>query len=289
MSCGCQHSGNSTNDANAFLSCARFPAQQLVEDSTLVQFAASAGARSSDFTMCYVLAVLRARRLIYWKASPPGVSPDGSSTGDCGSAGVNLTGSASTSLAIGHGIGSTAALDPEPISKSILSGVAAIFSVFGAAHAQAVADEQKGLCAVTVSYNRSATQIEQAVKQGLLTSDQAFSLLTNICDQLDQYLAPLAKTSGDFAAGFRIALKALLSYNQEIVFPDLAPSINVPILTPVISAITSPPVSGSTYSAPGQYTTPLFGNILPSGGSSSWIIILLVAIAAIFGLRRKEA
>lgn len=250
MGCGCQ-AGTGTWDA--YLSCGAVAPQPLAPDSVLQQYAAQAGARSSDFTLCYAVAVLKSRRLIYWKASP----------GDCGSAGIALSGTTQIEAAVGGSLGSAASVDPEPISKGILAGLSAIFGGFTAAHAQAVATEQSTLCKVTTSYNQIAQQLEQAVKTGALTPDQAATILAQVCAQLDPVLASIYK-SCNFSCGFRIALKALQQYNADIVFPALAPtSIAQEILpsAPVVSPgapgtyQVSPPTPGAP-TAPGLYPTP---------------------------------
>ena len=225
----------------------------MAPDNILQNYAASAGASSSNFTLCYAVACLKARRLIYWKSSP----------GDCGSSGIALNSSTIYEAAAAKGVGTAAAVDPEPISKGILAGVATILGGFTAAHAQAVQTEQTTLCNVTVAYNGAIQQLEQSVKVGSLTPDQASTILAQIAQQLDPSLAAIAKPV-NFAAGFRITLKALVQFNADVVFPGLVPSSITQVLAP--SAPVASPGAPGTYqvqtpgpntpTAPGLYPVP---------------------------------
>lgn len=241
MGCGCQP-GTGTWDA--YLACGAVTPQPLAPDNILQNYAASAGAQSSNFTLCYAVACLKARRLIYWKQSP----------GDCGASGFSLNQTTLIEASVGKGIGTAAQVDPEPISKGILAGVATILGGFTAAHAQAVATEQTTLCNVTIAYNSSIVPLEQAVKTGSLSPDQASTILSQIAAQLDPSLAAIAKPV-NFAAGFRITLKALVQFNADVVFPALAPTSLVQALSPT-PPVASPGAAGtynvaSTVSAPG--------------------------------------
>lgn len=229
VNCTCQPPASGAN----YAACASVPPQPLTDMGTLQNIAASAGASSTNFTMCLTIAFLLTRRMIYYKASP----------GDCGSSAINLSG-LGTTRGITAGLSAAGSADPEPISKTILSGLATLFGLFGAAHAQAVANEQTTLCQVSTSYNAIAVQLENFVASGQLDPVSAAGILSQAAAQLDGVLATVAKTPGDAASGFRIALKALVAYNTQIVFPALSPQVQA--ATPL------PPSPG----APGTYPTP---------------------------------
>ena len=222
-----------------------------VDDSVLMQYAAQNGASSSNFTMCLTMACLIARRLIYYKCTP----------GDCGAPGTNFGGGALPAIqAATAGLGTAASVDPEPISKGILAGVAAIMGGFTAAHAAAVANEQSTICEVAVNTNRYLQALEQAVKGGQLTADSAASVVNQLATQFDVILQAITK-SCNAACGFRIALRALAAYENDIVFPALVPVVNIPIITPVLTSLTNPPVgspgaAGTTYQTGVGYPTP---------------------------------
>ena len=241
INCSCSPPKTGSN----YQVCTNAAAQRLpgVPDSVLMNYAASAGARSSDFTMCLAVACLIARRLIYYKCSP----------GDCGAPGFALTGYSVTERQVTAGLGAAATADPEPITKAILTGMAAIFGGFTAAHSAAVQTEQTTLCQVAVNFNQVAQGLEQAVSQGVMLPAQAASVMDQVCAQLDQYLAAIAKPC-NASCGFRITISALDKYFGEQVYPALEPAINNPLLNPVaaappIASAATPGTSGITGSA----------------------------------------
>lgn len=249
MGCPCNHTG----DGRDYLNCAQAVEQRLTDDSTITQFAARAGARSSDFTMCLTKACLLARRIIYYKVSP----------GDCGTNAFDLS---SNSLASGlrAGIGSVGVIDPEPITKGILSGITAVIGLFGAAHAQAVVNEETTICKFASSVNGAMVQLEQAVKMGQLSPDQASSILAQVQGQLDPFLAGIAKPC-NAACGYRIAMHALLAFMTDLGFPALAPANILGALS--ASDATPSPGAPGTYGAPGS-TQPLPGSTAMLPGSN---------------------
>lgn len=236
--------------------------QPLVDDSVLVNIAASVGASSTTWTLCFCVAAMKARRMIYFKRTP----------GDCGSQGVALSGSTAIELQAAKGIGSAAAIDPEPISKGILAGVAAIFGGFTAHHAQAVANEQTINCQVATAYNQAASSIEQGVIQGVLSPDQASGLLLQVIAQLDPVLASIAKNC-NVSCGARLALKALGVFNQQFAFSLLAPTTNIPGITPLLAppSIASPGAPGTYQGASGPISTPMNANNLGVGMTSGFL------------------
>lgn len=235
INCGC----SPPKTGSTYQVCTNAAAQRLpgVPDSVLMNYAATAGARSSDFTMCLAVACLIARRLIYYKCTP----------GDCGQPGFALTGWSGTEMGVTKGLAVAAAADAEPISKGILSGMAAVFGGFTAAHTAAVQTEQTTLCQVAVNYNQAAQGLEQAVEQGLMLPAQAASVMDQITQELDQVLAGIAKPC-NASCGFRITLAALDKYFGEQVYPALAPDISVPLVTPIAAPppIASPATPGTS-------------------------------------------
>jgi hypothetical protein len=234
MGCKCQTSIDYAN-------CNQAAVQQLVDDATITRYAASAGAKSSDWTLCVVKSFLYARRLIYSKVSP----------GDCGTQSYGQLSSPGSFAAIG--LGGAAQVDPEPISKGILSGLASITGIFGAHHAQAVITEEDTICKVSSYLNSSLASLENAVKAGNVSPDSASQILSQVGGQLDPLLGQIAKPC-NAACGFRIGIRALVSFMTDIGFPLLAPSS-------LSDALFSQPVLASP-GAPGTYgsagsTTPL--------------------------------
>src|SRR5262249_7036679 len=120
-------------------------------NATLKMYAAKVGAPTggkNGWVTCLVAAFIITRRVIYSKNTP----------GDCG---AQVRPQLGTTGLVTVGLGNAAVADPEPISKGILSGLAAIGGVFTAHHVQAVQTEQNTLCDVAGKYNGSAEQIEQ--------------------------------------------------------------------------------------------------------------------------------
>jgi hypothetical protein len=210
-------------------------------------FAAQAGARSSDWTLCFAVAALKTRRLIYGRliAGVPGIA--GPNLGDCN---TNDLAPLGTTVGIAAGLGTAAKVDPEPISQGILSGLATIFGGFGAAHAQAVKKEEDTLCDVAGSYNKLALALEQAVATNSMSADQAAAAHGQLVSQLDSVCARIYK-SCNASCGFRIALKALGNFVPGIVYPALAPhSIIDTVLNPIESIfepVPSAPINGNNF------------------------------------------
>jgi hypothetical protein len=277
MGCGCQ-SGEGDHWDN-YLSCGQVRPQPLVDDSILVNYAASNGARSSDWTLCYSVACMKARRMIYWKVNP----------GDCGSSAFDFNNSATVAAKVGSGVAIGAKADPEPISKAILTGVATITNIFGAHHAQAVATEETVGCSVAAGFNSAMISLENAVSSGMMNPQQASQVLSQIGPELDQNLQTIAKP-GNFGSGMRIALRAVINFSNDIVFGALTPTAlsEVPVAAPAASpgapgtyvdystnqgGIQVPPafpVSPSYYQGASGYTpTPLNANNVGVGATAS--------------------
>lgn len=247
MGCG---RGSDPSVWNAWIQQAQAQPQRLpgVDDSQLVNIAASVGARSTDWTLCFAVAAMVTRRMLYFRATP----------GDCGSGNLVLPGQTQATLFAAKGIGGAAAVDPEPISKGILTGLSAIFGGFGAHHAQAIKNEQDTNCSVATGYNQAITSIEQAVMQGVMSPDQGAALVSQVVAQLDPVLARIAKQC-NVSCGARIALQALVKFNAELAMPLLAPQTNIPGITPFfapepVASPGAPGTSSSTgFNAPPSY------------------------------------
>lgn len=244
------------NTGDIYAACASVPfAPPVVDDSTLLNIAAGAGARSSDFTMCLAMAFLKTRRMIYWRVTP----------GDCGTKNIDVSGLTATEAnleSLGGGIGAKllAVPDPTMVTKAagaILTGLSSIFGVFTQAHIQAVQTEETTLCQVSIKYNGTMQEIENAVAAGRLSPDNANAFMDELQQQLDPVLTSIAKKccgqgSCDAACGFRIALRALQTFNKKYVFPALAPVIS--FLGPVTSLFT--PAVQASAGAPGTSNNP---------------------------------
>jgi hypothetical protein len=157
---------------------------------------------------------LYSRRMQYWKVTP----------GDCGSPGTAVLGSQfQIERSAQVGLGTAAALDPEPISKGILAGVAAIFGGFTAHHAAAVSNEQSTLCGVVNAYNYVLNQAEQGVMSGQINANTAAGIVQQAFGQLQGNLNSIKK--GQNAAwGYQIAMTALNNFEMKIVLPALQAS-----------------------------------------------------------------
>lgn len=231
MSCGC-----SGHTADEYLRCVGIPIPPpIVDDATLISIAASAGAKSSDFTMCLAVAELKARRMIYYKAQP----------GDCGGGGFYYTDTTQYEAQAAGLLSTIATVDKEPISRAVLAGVSAIFGGFLAAHAAAVQKEQTTLCQVATTYNQAITQLEKAVALGQVRASDAAAFLSGQAQQLDGVMQTIYKVC-NAACGYRIAMRAMVDFNTRYVFPALEPYI--PQIAPVTAPFTNiqtPPAAGT--------------------------------------------
>lgn len=206
MGCPC-----SVSDPTQYLQCAGDTVRLIAPQSVMTTYAAQAGASSSNYSMCLTMAFLAARRMEYWKVQP----------GDCGSPGTAVLGTTPViEKYVQSGLQTGAAVDPEPISKGILAGVAAIFGGFTAHHAAAVATEQQTLCGVAGGFNSLMTQLESAVAGGQLSAINANSVMDSAFLTLNASLNQIKK--GQNAAwGYQIAMTALKNFAEGVVFPAL--------------------------------------------------------------------
>lgn len=236
--CGCAVPNNK-DTWDAYLQCGAVTPQPITDDMTLLNIAASNGASSTTWFMCYAIACMKARRMIYWRVNP----------GDCNSNALGLNSSTIVESMVGRGLGSAATLDPEPISKGILTGVATILGGFTAVHAQAVATEETTACAVAVGYNQAAEALEQAIEQGVMTPNQASALLQQIIVQLVAKLSPIVKT-GNFGFGMRIALYSMQQFCTDVLYNALVPQTQLAAVPPPAS----PGAPGTQITPPGYQT-----------------------------------
>lgn len=278
MGCPCD-----VNNPASYLSCAGDQVRLLVPQSVMTTFAAQAGASSANYTMCLAMMFLASRRMQYWKVTP----------GDCGSSGTRVTNTSSiVEQYVGAGLATGAKIDPEPISKGILTGMAAIFAGFTAHHTAAVASEQQILCGVTGAFNYTMGQLESAVSQGAISPQNAAAILDGTFNQLNSDLAPIRK--GQNAAwGYTIAMTALKNFAEQIVFPALAslaqgqppafaPSLSIPLAPPTLPSYVAPApnnnplaVASGYQGASGFIVNPLTGG---NGGVGETSSILPFAI-----------
>jgi hypothetical protein len=276
MGCSCD-----VNNPSTYLSCAGDQVRLIAPTAVMTTFAAQAGASSSNFSMCLTMMFLSSRRMQYWKVNP----------GDCGSPGTAILGSTfkvQTGVQTGLRIG--ASVDPEPISKGILAGVASIFGGFTAAHAAAVSTEQQTLCGVTGSFNYVLIQLENAVSSGQVSAVNAAAILEQAFNQLNPSLTKIKK--GQNAAwGYQIGMTALKNFEEQVVFPaleslahgqvptvsSLSPSIgptipaSVPTLPnyiPPVQNINPLPIASGYQGASGYTVAPLTGGNQGMGETS---------------------
>lgn len=185
------------------------------------------GVEKSFATFCE--ASLRARGLLYYK----------SSVGDCGSAvgsptaGINsgqiagLTGTAASGV-IG-GLGAAGALSGPAtlgIGSAVSLAIAGIADIF-THHAQAVANEQRTICAVANYFNPLVRQIDQAVMRGSITADQGLVFIRQVAQQAINGLGSIVKNSPcNAACQFIGVLKAHIDFAASF-YPLIAPYASI--------------------------------------------------------------
>lgn len=168
-------------------------------------------------------AMLRAGGLIYWK----------SGYADCGGAGegntgftngqiVGLAGQASA-LSVG-GLGAVGVLSGAAtfgIGAAITVAVAGISEIFQH-HAQAVANEQRTICAVMVYFNSAKQAIETALLSGEITPSQAVTYLNQVGNQAKSGLASIEQVC-NAACYYKAYIAALLDFSRQY-YPAIAPN-----------------------------------------------------------------
>ena len=183
----------------------------------------------------------------YWKVQP----------GDCGQPGTQVLGSTPVIESyVMKGLGTAASVDPEPISKGILSGVAAIFGGFTAHHAAAVASEQSVLCGVTGSFNYLMNNLEAALLNGRINANDASTILQQATPQLNAALNTI-KSGQNAAWGYQIAMTALINFANAVIFPALqaatvAPQVPAAQQPSVASQVIPTPAMGQPVAMPGE-------------------------------------
>jgi hypothetical protein len=263
--CSCQP----PNTGDSYAACTGSAAVSTDSAATLGMYAASAGASSTGpnaWMYCLAIAFMRVRRFIYYKQNP----------GDCGSKTSIQIG---TVGAIGQGLLAGSVADPEPVSKGILTALGSLANLFGAAHAAAVNTEQSTLCDVAVAYNQNATSIENALASGQITLSQAVQYLDGLVSNLMPHLQSIAKTQGDAAQGYIIALNALMAYNTAVVYPALA--------NPVSGLVTEGAVPTASTPGAGQSVAGITSGTVAT--LSNPIVLVGLAVLAFILLRGKNA
>lgn len=214
--------------ADQALTCDPGLSVRYTEDQVAV-YADRVGASGAPWIRPMVIVMLRVNRLIYWKQTPNGL------VGDCGSlarsGGVNVTGVVGSSAITGLNIASqaganiaVAGVKAIPIIGDVIGFATAIFGIFGAAHAQAVATEQATLCQVAIQYDNFADAIEQAIATGQMPLQDALAKLKSVTDSLANGLASIEKQY-NAPYGYHKAVNALALFNAEVVYPSLAPGV----------------------------------------------------------------
>jgi len=127
-----------------------------------------------------------------------------------------------TTNQIAGGFVKAAAVDPEPISKTILAGIGKLVGfiggIFGGHHAAAVAREQATLCAAIPATNQALMQIDSDFFSGKITKDQAFSALDDLYQNFTQEVQPVLQDtaqSNNEAGGYRRALRAEIDVRKQ--------------------------------------------------------------------------
>ncbi len=253
MGCTCN---NVSSDI--YLSCARV--NPFFTEDQVAPYANRVGAQGGigNWVYCYVVACLRANRIIYWKQVP----------GDCTSS--RSAGYQPNTDQIGGATAATlASADPEPISATILAAAGTVFNIFGAAHQAAVVNEETTLCQAEIDYNSFASAAEAALANGNTDPQSANVVLQQVVQRVQSNVASVAKPINTPNAGTGVdrALAALALFNREVVYP----SIVAPVLPGVSSAVSQIPgvsiVQNAIAALPGVSSIP--------GGSSTVILVIL--------------
>jgi len=168
-------------------------------------------------------AMLRAGGLIYAKQVD----------GDCGAATLSsgpdtnsqIVGLAGTgaSLSIG-GLGAVGVLSGAAtfgIGAGITVAVAAISDIFQH-HAQAVANEQRTICAVVNNFNAAKALIDNAVATGQITPGEAVTYLTQVANQAKTGLSSIEKVC-NAACYFKGFISAQVDFARQY-YPSIAPN-----------------------------------------------------------------
>jgi hypothetical protein len=268
VSCGCQPPNTGANYAQ----CTGVTIVSPEPDATLRMYAGRVGTPLSGknaWVGCLVAAFLLTRRMIYFKQRP----------GDCGTQTAVNVGASGTAAAA---LGLSAAADPEPLTKGLLTGIATVFGAFTAHHVKAVQVEQATLCDVANAYNQNAYALEQLVQAGQYTPPQAAAVLQQVASQLHTYLSSISR-DGNAAYGFAYALDALVLFNAEIVYPALyrAPASQSP------GSPATPGAPGVIVSGVGPYgsqpvdLTSAINDAVATGNISPMLLLVLAAVGLV--------
>jgi len=259
---GCIQSGF---NSSAYLACVGVA--PVYPEEQVSMFADRVGATGAPWIRPTAIAFLRVNRMIYWKNQPGGLY------GDCG---ANTASAPSTDQTISRISGQVATSDPEPISKGIITLVAQISGIFGAAHQQAVMTEQQTLCTVTIKYNQFADAMEAALRGGQIALKDASQQLESVHQSLASALSHIEKPY-DAPYGYHKALDALVLFNQEIIYPSLVPTNSVSSLLGSVENFLGLSATGSPQSPSSRASAGIFSNPL------LWAVAVVVAIFAFRG------
>jgi hypothetical protein len=109
----------------------------------------------------------------------------------------------------------------------IVAGIGAAINIFGALfshHAQAVALEQKTVCAAVPAASDSITAITQAVQNGTVPPQTGIQMLQNLQAQFSQQVAPIIKNNSSQCNAACVWVKMLQAIVAELSsqFQDMA-------------------------------------------------------------------
>lgn len=126
-----------------------------------------------------------------------------------------------------------------PIVGQITAVINNIAGIFGAAHAQAVAEEQAVNCSVAYAFNKYVPQYDAAVASGQATAEAALAEVTQVIQQLIAALDPVI-SGNNWGWGARQVLMAHLWFRQQW-YPMLESSVGSSV-SGIASKLTASPI-----------------------------------------------
>jgi len=218
--CGCH--GQYFTDPIQLAACEGWPVlDSVTPDSVLMGYAASGGCPSSGsetWPVTLAAAMMRANRAMYSKVSAQ----------DCGSSTISGAG---TDLTIGMINKSVTAVNTLAVAAI---GVPIVGPLIGLAitgvediikhHAQAVANEQRTICATVNAFNQFEAQLESKIASGGITLENAIALCNQAVTQITSALNSISNGKHDAPWGWALAIGSLGLYLQAMVYPTLVPA-----------------------------------------------------------------
>lgn len=216
---------------------------------------AASGFLASDFYL-----TLKARHLMYSHSHsgiPQFHNGEMIDPGDCNGGSTDLSGVqnemigikvANLGTAAAGTIYTLAATDPEPVTKAVIAGIGAVVSFIGGEfakhHAQAIALEQRDICAAALRVNVLLDQIDSEYYAGSVSADQAGAALKNARDAYEQIVQPvqtgqkpsLNKRACNAACAELSYLDGLIYMRVHYLYPRQAPN---PVTSTINNAASS--------------------------------------------------